>query len=173
VSPAPILLVDPDEQDRVVLMGILNGLGYPVVDCADADAAFASIAIRPPAVVITAYPMPMNSGADFLAAVRQVAPQAVVIGIVRRGMREVARDALTYGCREFLSKPVDPQLLASHLSAVLATPAASSPIQAESVAPPPPALPEAEIRPEPPAQIRAEPADAVGADGAHPEITPP
>ena len=94
------------------MRGLLEELGYRVTACADSRSALVVLATTPHSLVLTAYPLPTSTGDDFVAAVAAIAPRTPIMGIIRRGMREVARDALTNGCREFVSKPVDPELLA-------------------------------------------------------------
>lgn len=131
MSPGWILLVESDEQDRALIQGLLGELGYDAVACADPGSALAAMRDALPALVLTAYPLPTSTGGDFVAAIRQRSPDLCIVGMVRRGMREVARDALTHGCKEFVSKPIDPELLARLLASLL-TPGAAPRIGAEA-----------------------------------------
>ena len=117
-----IHLVEPDEGDFRVLRSALEGLGYEVVAMADPEAALEAFPSLAPDLVLTAYPLPTATGEDFAYQTKRISPVTPVIGIIRRGMREVARDAITYGCDDFVTKPVDAQLLADKVRRLLASP---------------------------------------------------
>ena len=117
-----IHLVEPDESDFRALSSVLEGLGYEVVATRDPDAALEAFPSLAPDLVLTAYPLPTALGENFTYQVRRISPATPVVGIIRRGMREVARDALTNGCDDFVTKPVDPQLLEEKLRRLLSRP---------------------------------------------------
>ena len=123
-----IHLVEPDESDFGVLKAVLDGLGYEVVAMANPEAALEAFPSLAPDLVLAAYPLPTATGEDFVYQVGRISPTTLVIGIVRRGMREVARDALTHGCDDFVTKPVDPQLLEEKLQRLLSRPGKETPM---------------------------------------------
>ena len=110
-----VLLVDPEEHDHSVVKSVLEAAGYDVRSFIDADRAREAFNQATAQAVVTTHPLPMADGEDFATAVKERFPQLPVVGMIRRGMREVARDAVTHCCDTFLSKPVDPELLISKL----------------------------------------------------------
>ena len=122
MTPRAVLLVDPEEADSAILSAILEGLGYRVIAVADPAAALPSLKNADVAAILTSYPFPDAAGDDFAATARRLAPDIPIIGVIRRGMREVARDAMTNCCDEFLSKPVDAELLGRKLRQLVGSP---------------------------------------------------
>ena len=119
MTPRAVLLVDPEEADSDHLTAILEALGYRVIAVADPAAALPSLGDASIAAILTSYPFPDAAGDDFATTARRVAPAIPIIGVIRRGMREVARDAMTNCCDEFLSKPVDAELLGRKLGQLI------------------------------------------------------
>jgi two-component system, NtrC family, C4-dicarboxylate transport response regulator DctD len=115
MSRKTVLLVDPDDRDRKSTEAVVVALGYDVVSHATVEAAADELNAKVPSLVLTAHPLPMESGDNFAHYVAEQQPDLCVVGMIRRGMREVARDVLTHGCKGFLSKPVEPDLLGKKL----------------------------------------------------------
>lgn len=115
MSRKTVLLVDPDDRDRNATEAIVSALGYDVSAHATVESAAAELRARVPTLVLTAHPLPMESGDNFAHYVGVQQPELCVVGMIRRGMREVARDVLTHGCKDFLSKPMEPELLGRKL----------------------------------------------------------
>ena len=115
MSRKTVLLVDPDERDRKATEAIVTALGYDVSAHATVESAAEELRESVPALVLTAHPLPMDSGDNFAHYVAEQQPDLCVVGMIRRGMREVARDVLTHGCHDFLSKPMEPDLLGKKL----------------------------------------------------------
>ena len=89
----------------------------------DVEAAIEVLPYAEPDLVLTAHPLPTPAGGrDFASHVKARTPRTLVIGMIRRGMREVARDALTNGCDDIVSKPADPQILSVKLRHLVGSP---------------------------------------------------
>lgn len=123
-----ILLVEPEEEVCRAIKALVESLGYEVVAVGDVDAAVEVFPYVEADLVITAHPLPTAEGVDFASEVKRLAPHTQVIGILRRGLREVARDALTYGCDDIVSKPVVAELLSLKLRHLIGSPEGPRPI---------------------------------------------
>ena len=119
-----VLLADPEEHDHSAVKAVLEAAGYDVRSFMDADLARDAFEQGTVQAVVTTHPLPMADGEDFATAVKERFPQLPVVGMIRRGMREVARDAVTHCCDTFLSKPVDAELLISKLRELMPEPLA-------------------------------------------------
>lgn len=117
-----VQLVEPDERDCRSVKAMLEALGYEVVAMGDVDAAVEVFPYVAADLVLTAHPLPTFHGRDFAAHVKRESPRTLVVGMIRRGMREVTDDALSNGCDDFLSKPVDPELLGIKLRQLIGSP---------------------------------------------------
>jgi CheY-like chemotaxis protein len=118
-----ILLVEPVENDCRAAKAMMEGWGYEVVAMGEVEAAIEVLPYAEPDLVVTAHPLPTPAeGRDFATHVKTRAPRTLVIGMVRRGLREVARDALTNGCDDILTKPVDPQILSAKVRHLIGGP---------------------------------------------------
>lgn len=117
-----VQLVEPEEHDCRSVKAVLEDLGYEAVAMGDVEAAVEVFPYLLPSLVLTAHPLPTADGTDFAGHVKRQSPGTLVVGMIRRGMREVARDALTHGCDDFLSKPVDAELLATKLHELIGRP---------------------------------------------------
>lgn len=107
-----VLLVEPTESDCRAAKAMMEGWGYEVVAMGEVEAAIEVLPYADPALVVTAHPLPTPAqGRDFATHVKNRTPRTLVIGMVRRGLREVARDALTNGCDDILTKPIEPEIL--------------------------------------------------------------
>ena len=118
-----ILLVEPEENDCRAVKAMVEGWGYEVIAMGDVEAAIEVLPYAAPDLVLTAHPLPTPAGGrDFASHVKARTPRTLVIGMIRRGMREVARDALTNGCDDIVSKPADPQILSVKLRDLIGSP---------------------------------------------------
>lgn len=121
LSPKSILLVEPDERACRAVKAMVQALGYHVHSIADAESAVHVFPYTQANVVLTAYPLLTPNGGDFAAFVKRSSPRTLVVGMVGR-LRQAARDALTNGCDDFISKPVDPELLGIKLRQLIGSP---------------------------------------------------
>ena len=122
MNPKSILLVEPDEPHCRAVKAMVEALGYQVHSVSDAESAVHVFPYAEPDLVLTAYPLITAEGRDFAALVKRASPRTLVVGLIRRGLREAARDALTNGCDDFLSKPADAELLAIKLRLLIGSP---------------------------------------------------
>jgi two-component system, NtrC family, response regulator PilR len=106
VTPkARILVVDDEQSMREFLEIFFRGEGYEVLTAADVDAALVAVDSDDFDVVISDIQMPERSGLDVLHAVKESAPQTVVIMITAFATTETAIAAMKQGAYDYVTKP--------------------------------------------------------------------
>src|SRR5208283_1612604 len=119
-SARPILIVDDEEIVLVALRDTLLHAGYNVVSSPHAVHALSVLKEQQFSVVITDQQMPMVSGLEFLAQVRQIQPEATRILITAVLNLSTLIDAINKGeIYRFIVKPwLREELLATVKNAV-------------------------------------------------------
>jgi two-component system NtrC family response regulator len=106
-----ILVVEDDPGQREQLVGFLSSLGVKTLEAGDAEAALALLEAEPVDVVITDLRLPGDSGIELLRAARERDPGLDVIVVTAHGSVEAAVEAIRHGADDFLTKPVDLDVL--------------------------------------------------------------
>ena len=110
--PAEILLVEDRESLRAMLAETLERQGHSVEAVAAGDEAVRRLqAGRRYALVLTDLKLPGADGLEVLAAASAADPGLPVVVLTGFGTVETAVAAMKAGAADFLSKPVDPDLL--------------------------------------------------------------
>jgi two-component system response regulator PilR (NtrC family) len=104
-AKARILVVDDEQSMREFLEIFFRGEGYEVVTAADVDSALVAIDADDFDVVISDIQMPRRSGLELLHAVKDTAPQTVVIMITAFATTETAITAMKQGAYDYVTKP--------------------------------------------------------------------
>jgi two-component system response regulator PilR (NtrC family) len=102
---ARILVVDDEQSMREFLEIFFRGEGYEVVTAPDVDAALVAVEADDFDVVISDLQMPERSGLELLHAVKESAPQTVVIMITAYATAETAIAAMKQGAYDYVTKP--------------------------------------------------------------------
>ncbi|HLL55033.1 MAG TPA: response regulator, partial [Myxococcaceae bacterium] len=114
-SPRSLLLVDDDAAFRKVYGGLLRDAGYEVFEAADRATARVAIDARPYALVLLDLMLPPDStvqaGLEQLEQVLARAPGAKVVVVSGAGDTRHMLEAVKLGAYDFLTKPVDPDVL--------------------------------------------------------------
>lgn len=104
-----ILIVDDDPAIRLILAGILKGMGFEVIEASDGLEALACLqqnrAIK---LALVDWNMPHMSGYEFICAVRATSAYSylrLMMVTAKNEIDEVAK-ALAAGADEYLMKPV-------------------------------------------------------------------
>jgi DNA-binding NtrC family response regulator len=106
-----VLLADDEPAYQRLGSAFLRELGHRVTLAGDADEALAAFAQDPPHVVLLDLAMPPRMEPEAgLALIPRFAP-AVVVVLTGHGDREVALRAAEAGAWDFLTKPIDPDML--------------------------------------------------------------
>jgi CheY-like chemotaxis protein len=110
VVVARVLVVEDEQTDRVILGGIVEGMGHEVYFASDGEQAFKTYMRMSIDVVVTDLLMPHVDGLEFIVALKTLFPDAPIIAVSGKGP-ELLATAENKGACAALSKPVDPQEL--------------------------------------------------------------
>jgi two-component system response regulator HydG len=119
MSKARILVVDDEPATCSGLEKILTGMNYEVALALDGAAALSQIATVAPEVVIADLRMPHLDGMGLLRELRAIDRELPVIMMTASGELTTAVEAMRHGAAEYLTKPVDMELLSLAVSRVL------------------------------------------------------
>lgn len=106
-----ILLVEDDEALRVTQTIYLRQEGFEVVAASDRNSARSKLGRESFDVVVTDLRLGKQSGLDVVRDGRELQPQAEIIVITGYGSVESAVEAMKDGAYDYLTKPVDPEML--------------------------------------------------------------
>ncbi|TYO99333.1 DNA-binding NtrC family response regulator [Geothermobacter ehrlichii] len=110
-QPATVLVIDDDSAMRDMLHEDLERRGYQVLTADGAGRAWELLAGHDVDMVLTDLNMPGTSGIDFCRQLHQDRPDLPVLIITAFGSLETAIDALRAGAYDFVTKPIDLDLL--------------------------------------------------------------
>src|SRR5437868_5696345 len=100
-----VMVVDDDADTLSLLCEVVAKEGYQVETAEDAETALQKLSEWQPDLVITDIHMPGMDGLALLAAVREKAPDVLVILLTAYGSLKTAVDAIKAGAFDYLSKP--------------------------------------------------------------------
>jgi two-component system response regulator AtoC len=104
-----VLVVDDEENLRLVLRTFLRRHGYEVETAENGEDALPLLDGFGPDVVITDVRMPRMSGMDLLSALRAKGSEATVIVMSAYGSHDLALEAMKAGAYDYVSKPFKPE----------------------------------------------------------------
>jgi len=100
-----VLVVDDEENLRLVLKTLLRRHGYEVESAATGEEALALVDSFGPDVVLTDVRMPKMGGLDLLASMKAKGNDATVIVMSAYGNMDLAIDAMKAGAYDYVQKP--------------------------------------------------------------------
>ncbi len=103
-----ILVVDDEENLRLVLRTLLRRAGYEVETATTGEEALEKVEAFGPDVVLTDVRMPKMSGLDLLSALKAKSSQATVIVMSAYGSVDLALEAMKAGAYDYVAKPFKP-----------------------------------------------------------------
>src|ERR1700690_1035459 len=103
-----VLVVDDEENIRLVLRPLLKKRGYEVEVADGGDAALAALDSFDPDVILTDVRMPRMGGLDLLGALKAKQHTATVIVMSAYGNADLAIAAMKAGAYDYVSKPFKP-----------------------------------------------------------------
>jgi DNA-binding response OmpR family regulator len=115
---ARILVVDDDEDIRILLKELLGRAGYRVDEAVDGRAALRQLYETPPALVILDVTMPEMDGYQTLERIRDLSDVPVLMLTARTQELEKVR-GLTAGADDYVAKPFGRQELLARVQALL------------------------------------------------------
>ena len=134
VKKIKVLMVDDEEQFRATTEKILNRKGFDTLMAASGEEAIARLKEKPD-VVILDVKMPGMDGHQALREIKKQSPDLPVIMLTGHGALPSARESLSEGAFDYLSKPCDIDLLTAKIDDAYkfgqtTLPAGEKPVQA-------------------------------------------
>ncbi len=120
--PVSILLVDDDEQFRVMLSEALTGEGFLVREASDGAQGLKHYAERPTDLVITDLVMPEKEGLEMIVEIKQLHSEVKIIAMSgggRGGAQNYLKMAKAFGAQLVLAKPFSHREILEAISQVL------------------------------------------------------
>ena len=110
-----VLVVDDYEEIRVITRQALESFGYRVLEASDGEEAVQVAQAEPPDLILMDLSMPAMDGFAAIHQLRKLLGlrDVPVIAVSAHSSPEIRRDALTLGCRDFITKPVHIERLKS------------------------------------------------------------
>lgn len=106
-----VLIVDDEKDIREMLSILLSELGYMTLTAADGVQALEIFRTQRPHIVLTDIKMPGKDGICVLKAVKTEIPEAEVIMLSGHGDMHLAIQSLKHDAADFITKPIDEELL--------------------------------------------------------------
>ncbi len=112
------LIVDDSKVVRRVSRGIMEALGFTVMEAEDGQQALERCADQRPDVILLDWNMPVMNGMEFLHAFRQSkdGAQTKIIFCTTEHDTDKIMEALSCGADEYIMKPYDAAIVADKLA---------------------------------------------------------
>ncbi len=118
MSQTTILLVDDEEDIRLVLSVALSDMGYRVLVAENGKEGMRLFREEHPPIVVTDIKMPDLDGVDLLRMIKEEDPDTEVVMITGHGDMDVAIQSFQHEATDFITKPIDVASLESSLQRV-------------------------------------------------------
>jgi CheY-like chemotaxis protein len=121
-ADAPVLVVDDNQANRMIMRAILEHFGHAVIDAASGEAALEILSTRPVKAVMLDQTLPGLSGLETLAALRAMAGPVSAVPVVPVTGRVAPEDKAAFaaaGADGFVEKPVNAKAIRDALEAAL------------------------------------------------------
>ncbi|MBA3046329.1 MAG: response regulator [Candidatus Thermoplasmatota archaeon] len=114
-----ILIADDSQSDRMILESILFKMGHTVTSSPDGNAAMEEMRKSPFPIALIDWVMPEQDGVSLCRNIRKAEHDTngytYIIMVTAKGKKENILEALEAGADDFISKPVDADILASRI----------------------------------------------------------
>ena len=116
-----ILVVDDKDYNRLVLLNLLEPLGFVVETAVDGQDALAKAQSNPPDIILTDLVMPKMTGFELAQTIRKTPTlkHLPMIAISASVLERAQGESIIAGCDAFLSKPVNAEALFATLQIYL------------------------------------------------------
>lgn len=115
-----ILVVDDEQMIRLAFAEFLKDAGHTPLPAEDGKAALLLLKQHNPEIIFLDYRLPGVDGLDILAEIKKTAPDAAVIFMTAFGAMDVAIKAMHLGAHEYLTKPLDLDMIREMIKRILA-----------------------------------------------------
>jgi len=105
--PAPILVVDDDEDLQQLLRLVLEGQGYAVETVSNGEEALAFLDSRRPGLILLDMRMPVMNGWEFASALRERGTDRLPPILVVTAAANPGQQAVEVGAAGWIAKPFD------------------------------------------------------------------
>lgn len=102
-----ILVVDDDTAHQTMLLTLVGGWGYDLMDADDGESAIAAIKAEPVDLVLMDIRMVRMSGIEALERIKAINPAIPIVLMTAYASVEMAVEALKKGAYDYLIKPLD------------------------------------------------------------------
>jgi signal transduction histidine kinase len=102
-----ILLVDDEEDIRIVLSVALSDMGYQILTADNGETAWETFTMETPPIVMTDIKMPVMDGIELLQRIKRENPETEVIMITGHGDMDLAIKSLKHRATDFITKPIN------------------------------------------------------------------
>ena len=123
-SGQTILVVDDNEEIRLLMRKVLELRGYRVVEAEDGQEAVETARKEFPDLILMDLCMPLRSGVSAIYRIRKF-PQlqhVPIVAVTAYASADLHLEALKAGCVEYVTKPIDIEHLTSLLDRLLESP---------------------------------------------------
>jgi signal transduction histidine kinase/FixJ family two-component response regulator len=110
-SAITVLIVDDEPDIRELLSILLEELGFSTCTAHDGVHGLEMFRARRPRIVLTDIKMPGKDGVALLKEIKAASPETEVIMISGHGDMQLAIQSLKYDAADFITKPIDEELL--------------------------------------------------------------
>ena len=119
MSPSRLLIVDDDRTFRLSTAALLRQDGHHVTEAADGNAAVETIKAHPFDLILLDMRMPGLDGIGIVEVLRTWGHDTPILMISGFGTVDTAVNALHTGADDFLTKPVEPDVLSARVDSLL------------------------------------------------------
>lgn len=119
MKKAKVLVVDDDSLVLSAVTGLLQLEGYSVVQCSDLASAYRQLEVDPPDLAVIDFHLPDGDALQFLSAAKNLSPITRCIVLTGHGTIDLAVRTIKEGAEQFLTKPVQSDVLIATVSACL------------------------------------------------------
>jgi DNA-binding NtrC family response regulator len=102
-----IMVVDDEETISELLQVFLENQGFQVVVAGSAERALEMLKTEKPEVVMLDILMPGLNGIQCLERIKKLSPETIVIIMSGLQDEEIAKEAITLGAYDYITKPFD------------------------------------------------------------------
>jgi CheY-like chemotaxis protein len=120
LAHARILVVEDSEEVRELIVLLLEGEGFSVDSCEDADQALAKVRRERPDLILTDLMLGATSGLDLITRIRSDLAPPVPPIVVCSGFTGFEREALQRGAEAFIPKPFEHTTIHKTVTSILA-----------------------------------------------------
>ena len=112
-NPHPILIIEDQALNRKVVRIVLQSRGYKIIEATNADEALTCLEMNIPSLILMDIDLPGKSGEELTRQIKTNPNwcNIPIIALTAAAMTGDRERILKSGCDDYLSKPIDTQVL--------------------------------------------------------------